>query len=76
MVSKFLLPSPVDVVRAFVNDFPLLMANARVTILESFIGLLMGVVIGFLMAVLMDDRADADGAHGGHCAASCIVVWI
>ena len=38
MVSKFLLPSPVDVVRAFVNDFPLLMANARVTILESFIG--------------------------------------
>ena len=54
MVSKFLLPSPVDVVRAFVNDFPLLMANARVTILESFIGLLMGVVIGFLMAVLMD----------------------
>lgn len=54
MVSKFLLPSPVDVVHAFVSDFSLLMANARVTVLESFIGLLMGVVIGFLMAVLMD----------------------
>lgn len=48
MVSKFLLPSPVDVVKAFVNDFSLLMTNARVTIIESFIGLLMGVVIGFL----------------------------
>ena len=54
MVSKFLLPSPVDVVKAFVNDFSLLMTNARVTIIESFIGLLMGVVIGFFMAVLMD----------------------
>lgn len=54
LISKFMLPSPLDVVKAFVQDFPLLMSNARVTLLEAFIGLSMGIVTGFLMAVIMD----------------------
>lgn len=54
LISKFMLPSPLDVVKAFIQDFPLLMSNARVTLLEAFIGLSMGIVIGFLMAVIMD----------------------
>lgn len=54
LISKFMLPSPLDVVKAFAQDFPLLMSNARVTLLEAFIGLSMGIVIGFLMAVIMD----------------------
>jgi ABC-type nitrate/sulfonate/bicarbonate transport system permease component len=54
MVSKFLLPAPSDVVLAFINDFPLLMSNARVTLAEAFAGLFLGVLIGFIMAVLMD----------------------
>ncbi len=53
-VSAFLLPSPVDVVKAFINDFPLLMSNAKVTLMEAFFGLAAGIFIGFLMAVLMD----------------------
>lgn len=54
MISKFLLPSPIDVVKAFIEDFPLLMSNARVTLLEAFIGLALGVAVGFVMATLMD----------------------
>lgn len=54
MVSKFLLPSPLDVLKALVSDFPLLMVNAKVTVIEALTGLFMGVAIGFLMAVLMD----------------------
>lgn len=54
MISKFLLPSPLDVVKAFIEDFPLLMSNAKVTLLEAFVGLALGVLIGFFMAVLMD----------------------
>lgn len=54
LVSHYLLPSPVDVVRAFVGDFPLLMSNARVTLTEAFVGLLSGVAVGFFMALLMD----------------------
>lgn len=54
LVPKFMLPSPVDVVKAFAADFPLLMDNARVTLVEAFAGLFMGILIGFLMAVAMD----------------------
>lgn len=54
LISKFMLPSPVNVAEAFVSDFPLLMENARVTLAEAFVGLAMGVLIGFFMAVLMD----------------------
>lgn len=54
MISEFLLPSPLDVGKAFVVDFPLLMSNARVTLLEAFVGLAVGVLVGFMMAVLMD----------------------
>lgn len=54
IVPGYMLPSPVQVVKAFVQEFPLLMENARVTLLEAFIGLACGVAFGFIMAVLMD----------------------
>lgn len=54
MIPEFMLPSPLDVMKAFIEDFPLLMANAGVTILEACIGLTVGVMVGFVMAVLMD----------------------
>lgn len=54
IVPGYMLPSPLQVVKAFVQEFPLLMENARVTLLEAFIGLACGVAFGFIMAVLMD----------------------
>ena len=54
LVPQFMLPSPVSVVRALIKDFPLLMSHAAVTMLETLIGLLAGVLIGFGFAVLMD----------------------
>lgn len=53
-VPKYMLPSPVQVVRAFVSDFPLLMSHAKVTLLEAVLGLTCGVLLGFLCAVFMD----------------------
>lgn len=53
-VPSFMLPSPVKVVKAFISDFPLLMENSRVTLMEAAAGLFFGVLIGFIMAVLMD----------------------
>ena len=49
-----MLPSPIDVVRAFILDFPLLMHHSKVTLLEAFFGLGMGVILGFVVAVIMD----------------------
>lgn len=54
LVLEFMLPAPTAVVHAFIEDFPALMTNARVTLTEAFAGLFLGVVIGFVMAVLMD----------------------
>lgn len=53
-VPRYMLPSPVQVVRAFVSDFPLLMSHAKVTLLEAVLGLFCGVLLGFVCAVIMD----------------------
>ena len=53
-VPSYMLPSPVNVLQAFVSELPLLGENALITLQEAFIGLLLGVGIGFLAAVLMD----------------------
>ena len=54
LVPQFMLPSPVQVAKAFVNDFPLLMSHTAVTLLETFIGMIIGIGVGFVLAVLMD----------------------
>lgn len=53
-VPKFMLPSPLDVVKAFIGDFPLLMQHTGTTLSEAFWGLSLGVMLGFAVAVVMD----------------------
>lgn len=54
VVPKFMLPSPFDVVKAFFKDFSLLMSHAKTTLVEAFLGLSFGILLGFFIAVLMD----------------------
>lgn len=54
LLPSYLLPSPIDVVRAFVADFPQLMMHSRVTLIEAALGLLFGIVSGFICAFLME----------------------
>ena len=54
VVPNFLLPSPTQVVAALMSDAPLLASHAGTTIVEALLGLLIGVVVGFVAAVLMD----------------------
>ena len=54
LVPSFLLPSPVQVVQALVADASLLAGHAVVTVEEAVIGLVLGVAVGFAVAVLMD----------------------
>ena len=49
-----MLPSPVQVVQAFIKEFPILMGHSFVTLAEAFFGLGLGILLGFIMAVLMD----------------------
>ena len=54
IIPKFMLPSPFEVVKAFVSDFPLLMEHTEITLIEAFLGLGLGIILGFAVAVIMD----------------------
>lgn len=53
-VPNFMLPSPVQVIEALVGDWALLMQHSGTTLIESALGLVIGVAVGFVVAVLMD----------------------
>ncbi len=53
LLPSFMLPSPAQVWHALVSDFPSLMQNARVTLLEAAYGLLIGIAVALVMATLM-----------------------
>lgn len=54
IIPPYMLPSPVNVLQAFVGELPILWENSIITLQEAFIGLILGVGVGFLAAVLMD----------------------
>ena len=54
MIDSFLLPSPIQVLKAFIEEFPMLMEHSVITLTEAFFGLLLGILLGFVMAVFMD----------------------
>lgn len=57
IIPKFMLPSPIDVMMAFIKDFPLLISHAKVSLLEAFLGLLIGVSLGFILAIIMEQSS-------------------
>ena len=42
-----MLPSPTDVLAAFIGDFPALMTHARVSLTEAFLGLGTAILLSF-----------------------------
>lgn len=54
IVPNFLLPTPVQVVQALVEDAALLASHCVTTLAEAAAGLAAGVALGFVFAVLMD----------------------
>ena len=54
LVENFMLPSPIQVTKTLIREFPILMEHSIVTLAEAFIGLCFGILLGFVMAVFMD----------------------
>lgn len=54
LLPKFIIPTPLQIVQAFVRNFDLMMFHTRVTLIESLIGLSCGIVIACFLAVVMD----------------------
>ena len=49
-----MLPSPLDVVLAFINDFKLIFSHIGITLLEATIGLFISIIFSFILAIIMD----------------------
>lgn len=62
MVPAYMLPSPIAVFKAFIEDFGIIMMHARVTLTEALLGLLIGIILGVIMAILMDHFSILDRA--------------
>lgn len=54
LVPGYMLPSPSKVFAVFGEDSKLLMQHAKITLQEAFWGLSLGILLGFIVAVLMD----------------------
>lgn len=54
ILPAYMLPSPVDVIKALFADMDIIMMHAKVTLTEAFIGLCIGIVLAFFIATLMD----------------------
>ena len=54
LMPSFMMPSPAKVIKAFINDWPVLLEHAATTLREAFIGLGIGIVLSFIVSILMD----------------------
>ena len=54
IVPSFMLPSPLSVLETLIKDFNILMSHMSYTLVEALIGLSIGILIGFISAVVMD----------------------
>lgn len=54
LVPSYMLPAPTQVIAALVGDAALLAKHSGTTLLEAAIGLSVGVILGFAIAVAMD----------------------
>lgn len=54
IVPAYMLPSPSDVVKAFINNFTIMMKQAAVTLQEAVYGLGIGIILAFIVSAIMD----------------------
>lgn len=54
VIPDYLLPSPIQIAQAFIDDFPLLMQHSKYTLATAFIGTTIGLLISFVLSICMD----------------------
>lgn len=54
LIPSYMLPSPAGVVRAFVDNIDIMFSQGLITLQESLYGLLIGIALAFIIAVIMD----------------------
>ncbi|MDI4497516.1 ABC transporter permease [Moraxella nonliquefaciens] len=54
LIPDYLLPSPWQIIKAFIDDFYLLMSHAKYTLITAFLGTVIGLVLSFVLSIFMD----------------------
>lgn len=54
MLPKFIFPTPLQIIGAFIRDWKLLLFHTKVTMIEAMLGLTLGILIAIFLAILMD----------------------
>ncbi len=54
IVPAYMLPSPIDVSKAFADNFAIMLKQASYTLQEAVYGLGIGIILAFIVATLMD----------------------
>lgn len=54
LLPKFILPTPLEIAKAFIRDRDFLLYHSWATLKVALLGLVLGVIIAFLLALLMD----------------------
>lgn len=54
IVPAYMLPSPIDVGKAFADNFAIMLKQASYTLQEAVYGLGIGIILAFIVATLMD----------------------
>lgn len=54
MLPRFILPTPSKIFFAFINDINELLKNSAITLMEAFIGIGVGIILAFILAIIMD----------------------
>ncbi|MBE6687627.1 MAG: ABC transporter permease [Ruminococcaceae bacterium] len=53
-LPSFMLPSPLGVIKAFKDDFSLLISHSAYTLAETFLGMVISIILSFTLSVIMD----------------------
>lgn len=54
LMPSFMMPSPAKVLKAFADDWNILLEHAATTLKEAFTGLFIGIALSFVISIIMD----------------------
>lgn len=54
LLPKFIIPTPIEILNAFFRDYKELIFHSKITIIEAILGLMCGIVIATILAIIMD----------------------
>ena len=54
LLPKYIIPTPLEIAQAFIKHYKDLIFHSKITLLEAIIGLFLGIVIAWILALIMD----------------------